>query len=291
MFQIAPAIFLRRSSISGRMIPLDTIFSRENSVVKHVRKLKIKKYRQKNNQFMIEGVRFVKEALISDAPIRYCLCSAVFSSDEDVRKLLDDILKKGIKIYIVDENLLKDICDTETPQGIVAVIDRVGYDINQLIKESDLIVIVDRIQDPGNLGTIIRTADAAGAKGVILSEGTVDVYNPKVLRSTMGSIFHIPVAMTSDLIDAVEKLKKQGFTIYASSLEGSIAYYDEAYTGKTAIIIGNEAQGIESSLMLRSDKLIKIPMHGLAESLNAAVAAGIILFEVVKKKLKNIKVN
>lgn len=266
-------------------MPLDRISSRENSIIRHSRKLKIKKYRQENKQFVIEGIRSVEEAVASGAHVQYCLCSENLSGDR-IESLQRTAQKKGIKIYMTVGDLIEEICDTETPQGIVAVVDRISYSLEQLTADSDFLVITDRIQDPGNLGTIIRTADAAGAGGVVLSEGTVDPYSPKVLRSTMGSVFHIPVVSVPDICDAIDTMKERGFSIYASSLEGSSPYYSEEYNGKVVIVIGNEASGVERSILLKADRLIKIPMPGGAESLNAAVAGGILMFEVIRKRLK-----
>lgn len=266
-------------------MPVDRIISRENTIIKHSRKLKIKKYRQENKQFVVEGIRSVEEAISSGAHVQYCLCSENISGDR-IESLQRAAQKKGIKIYMISGDLIDEICDTETPQGIVAIVDRENYSLKQLTSGTDFLVIADRIQDPGNLGTIIRTADAAGADGVVLSEGTVDPYSPKVLRSTMGSVFHIPVVSVPDICDAIDTMKENGFSIYASSLEGSSPYYSREYNGKVAIVIGNEASGVDPKILLKSDRLIKIPMPGQAESLNAAVAGGILMFEVIRKRLK-----
>lgn len=264
---------------------LEILSSKGNSIIKQSTKLKIKKYRQESGQFMVEGVRFVEEAIMSGAPVKYCLCSEELHGDR-VELILGTMAKKNIKVYMVKGELMGQICDTETPQGIAAVIEKKDPDIDRLIEDCDFLILVDRIQDPGNLGTIIRTADAAGAGGVILAEGTVDLYSPKVLRSTMGSIFHVPVVSSLDIIDTIDKMKSNGFKVYVSSLEAAAAYYQEDYRGRTAIVIGNEANGVDSSIILHADRLVKIPMPGQAESLNAAVAGGILMFEVVRSRLR-----
>lgn len=262
---------------------LEIINSKDNKLLKHSRKLKIKKGRQESREFMIEGVRFVEEAVTSGAEIKYCLCAENLDGDR-IESLLKTLKEKGVKLYEVESKLMKDIWDTETPQGILAVVGKKDNDIDGVIENSSFLILADRIQDPGNLGTLIRTADAAGAQGVIISEGTVDPYSPKVLRSTMGSIFHLPVIHVPNMVEAVDKLKSYGFNIYASSLEGSTPYYSEDYRKKTAVVIGNEASGIDGSIIQAADRLIKIPMPGNAESLNAGVAGGILMFEVVRQR-------
>lgn len=260
---------------------MEIIRSRDNKLLKQSRKLNIRKYRGESCEFMIEGVRFIEEAVKSGASIKYCLCSESLVSDR-VEKVKGELRKGGTDVYLVEDGLLKDICDTKTPQGIAAVVEISQPNMNLLLDSGKIIIMLDRIQDPGNLGTIIRTAHAAGAGGVILSEGSVDPYSPKVLRSTMGSIFHVPVVYSCNLLDIGAELKKKGYTIYASSLDASNPYYDQKYGKRCAVIIGNEANGIEKSLLDLADRLIRIPMPGGAESLNASVACGIILFEMVK---------
>lgn len=267
------------------VMPLDRIESRENNIVKQSRKLKIKKYRQQNNRFVIEGIRSVEEAIESKAHVEYCLCSEALDN-ERIKALKETAFKKDIKFYTTKSGLVEELCGTETPQGIVAIVEKPNVDLKWLIDSKDFLIIADRLQDPGNLGTIIRTADAAGAEGVVLSQGTVDPYSPKVLRSTMGSIFHVPVISVPDIYDVIDTMKAKGFTIYVSSLEGNSAYYQESYAGKTVIVIGNEAKGADSEMIMKADRLIKIPMPGMAESLNAAVAGGILMFEVVRKRIQ-----
>jgi rRNA methylase, putative, group 3 len=262
---------------------METIQSKDNKLLKHGKKLNVRKYRQESNEFMVEGIRFVEEAADSDANIKYCLYSEHLSGDR-VYNIIKRMEDRKVKTFKVKDGLIDDICETATPQGIVAVVERKEYRLNDVLKNGNLFIVVDRIQDPGNLGTIIRTAHAAKVDGIIITEGTVDPYGPKVLRSTMGSIFHVPVITSEELTGPIENLKKEGFTVFASSLAGSTAYYTEMYGGKTAIIIGNEANGIDAQVLEKADRLIKIPMPGNAESLNAAVACGILLFEVARQR-------
>lgn len=263
---------------------MEIIKSRDNKVLKHYKKLKIKKFRHENKEFMIEGLRFVEDAFASGAELRYCLVSESLEGDR-INKLLKDMSCRDVKIYRVEESLIDDMCDTKTPQGIVAIVKNRSFDIDRIIKKSSFIVITDRVQDPGNLGTIIRTSSAANADAVILSEGCVDHHSPKVLRSTMGSVFHLPVVNVENINDTIEELKKNGFSIFVSSLEGSTPYYEQDFSGKTALVIGNEANGVDHSIINQADRLIKIPMPGKTESLNAGIACGIMIFEVVKQRM------
>jgi TrmH family RNA methyltransferase len=267
-----------------RVKTLEIIRSRDNNHIKVIKKLQVKKYRNDNNEYMIEGIRFIEEALESNAKIKYCLCSENIKNDR-AEELIKGMKQKGIKVYVVEDDVLKDVSDTVSPQGILAVIEKQEYDIESLKKKSSLIVIADKIQDPGNLGTIIRTSDAAGADAVILTSGTVDPYSTKVLRSTMGSVFHIPVVFVPDILKFISDIKEDEFTVFITSLEASKSCYDEDYRRKTAIVVGNEANGVDDSIVYEADRLIRIPMPGKAESLNAAVASGILLFEIVRQRI------
>ena len=161
------------------------------------------------------------------------------------------------------------------------------YEIDEILGSTNYLLIMDSIQDPGNLGTMIRTADAAGFTGMIISKGCVDVYNPKVLRSTMGSIFRMPLCFTDKLENVLENIKLKGIRVYASHLSAKESCYEINMTNNIAIIIGNEANGISNEILPYADKLIKIPMYGRTESLNASIAAGILMFECVRQRMAN----
>lgn len=266
-----------------RVTFLEIVRSRNNKLLKHGKKLNIRKYRQEDNEFLIEGLRFVEEAVAANADIKYCIFSENLKGDR-ASLLLDKMRSKKIDTYMVEDKLINEICDTKTPQGIAAVVKRHKINEDSIISDSNFLLIVDRLQDPGNLGTIIRTAHAAGIGGIIISSGTVDPYSPKVLRSTMGSIFNVPIIEAFDLSEIIHKIRGSGFTIYASSPSKSVPYWDEAYASKVAIIIGNEANGIDQEVIAQSDRQIKIPMPGGSESLNASVACGILAFEVLRQR-------
>jgi len=268
------------------------ISSESNDLIKKVKSLKLKKYRELRKIFFVEGARIVKEALMSSAEIKEIIISEKASENEDIAETICMANKLGCDIYTVSETVFKSISETTNPQGILATIKMADYDLEEMIiaKSIDVckcdkyFVILDEIKDPGNMGTIIRTADAAGFNGVIVSKGCVDVYNSKVLRSTMGSIFHIPINLSQDLSYALKEIKSKNIRVYAAHTKGNINYYEADMTQSTAIVIGNEAFGISDKTMELADELISIPIAGRAESLNASVAAGILMYEPLRQK-------
>ncbi|HHV96503.1 MAG TPA: 23S rRNA (guanosine(2251)-2'-O)-methyltransferase RlmB [Clostridiaceae bacterium] len=272
---------------------MQVITSENNPLIKEVKSLKLKKYREQKELFFIEGVRFVEEALLSEEEIKALIISKSMANDQNVIELVRKAEQRNssIKLCSVPDNMFKNLSDTQTPQGVIAVVKMKAYNLNDAVGrnngKNNLFIILDAVQDPGNMGTIIRTADAAGFNAVIAGKGCVDIYNPKVLRSTMGSIFHIPVIETDDLSHAINYLKSKGIKIYASHLNGMKNYYELNLSHDIAFIVGNEANGISDQIAALADCLIKIPMYGRAESLNAAIAAGILMYEVVRQISNN----
>ncbi|MBF8984180.1 23S rRNA (guanosine(2251)-2'-O)-methyltransferase RlmB [Lutibacter sp. B2] len=264
------------------------ISSYENSVIKHTRQLLIRKYREKFNEYMIEGVRITKDALLYNQKIVYILfCESIYNTAGG-KELLDDLMNRNIKIYKISDKIFKELSDTENTQGIIAVLSYNEYDLKEILNKNDgLYVVLDRIQDPGNLGTIIRSADASGADAVILSKGCVDLYNLKTIRSTMGSIFHLPIVKMGETLEIVKQLKQEAVQIISTSLDTNKYHYDVEYRKSTAFVIGNEANGVSEEVLKEADALVKIPMIGKAESLNAAVAAAIVMYEAVRQRHSN----
>ncbi|MCX7883685.1 MAG: RNA methyltransferase [Caloramator sp.] len=254
------------------------MLSRENKLIKDSIKLKQKKFRDKEGLFLIEGIRFIEEAVL-DNSLKYLLYSKKIFQTKGCERILNSNIEK----YEVSDDIIKELSDTENPQGAVGVSIKKIWSMDDIKK--DFIIIADGIQDPGNLGTIIRTCDAAGAGGVIILKGSVDVYNSKTLRSTMGSIFHIPILFYDDFEKLSQDVKSKGYKIYAASLETQKYIYDIDFKKKSAIIIGNEANGIPENHLDYVDEKIKIPMLGSAESLNASIAAGVIIYEVVRQRI------
>ena len=182
------------------------------------------------------------------------------------------------------------ISDTKTPQGIMAEVEMENYTAEHLLKaENAMLVFLENLQDPGNLGTIVRTAECAGATGIIMSRGTADIYNPKVVRSTMGSLYRMPFAYAEDLQAVIRKARQRGIRVYAAHLGASGAYTDQDYTGPSAFLIGNEGRGLTEETAAAADEKILIPMAGQAESLNAAVSAAILLYEAVRQRTLYLK--
>lgn len=260
---------------------MEHITSRENPVIKSVKKLKEKKHREEKNQFFIEGFRFVSEALASDFQVPY-----LFLCEDDNINLKNFNIKGDTKVYTVTRSIFKEISFTEHPQGVAAVVNYKSF----VVSGDGFYVLADKLQDPGNLGTIIRSAHGAGALGVIVTKGTVDLYNDKTLRSTMGSIFHIPV-IRDDELSFVKELKSKGFKLVTSSLDAKNNFFNEDLKGNIIIALGNEGAGISEDISKLSDIKVKIPMSGLAESLNVAAAGSIMIFEVVRQKIIDNKQN
>jgi TrmH family RNA methyltransferase len=262
---------------------VDTVLSKDNKYVKYAAKLKQKKYRDTEDKFLIEGLRFVEEA-INEGAVQYILYSPKIFSINGYEK----VIESGVEKYEVSEEVLNSLCDTENPQGIAAVASKLTVDIDHIINKDSIntfIVIADGVQDPGNFGTIIRTADAAGADAVVAVKGTVDMYNSKTLRATMGSIFHIPVIYYEDFEELAGKLRERGCRIFASTPSTDKYLYDCDFTGNCAVVIGNEANGIPDLHMALSTDRVKIPMAGRAESLNAGAAGAILIYEVLRQRL------
>lgn len=208
----------------------------------------------------------------------------IFISESVMDKYINSDVKKMIQedteVYLVSENIFKDLCETVTPQGILAVVKNRKVDFQN---KEGFYILVDRVQDPGNMGTIIRTAHASGALGIITTKGTVDIYNDKTLRSTMGSIFNIPIIEDIDL-KLLNNLKSMGFKLIVSSLDTDNNFYDIDLKTKAIIAVGNEGNGISNEISRLGDEKVKIPMPGGAESLNVAVSAAIMMYEAVRQK-------
>jgi len=251
------------------------IKSSQNKFLKQLNKLKNKKEREKTGLFVVEGERAVKE-ITENVDILYCVISENYS----------DFNINCKNIYMVNNDLFKKISDTVSPQGILAVCRQLKYNIDDILKkENSFFVILENVMDPGNLGTIIRTADAAGADAVFLSKGCAELYNNKVIRSTMGSIFHIPVIEDVNILQLIRDLKNNSVLTVSAHLKGKIYPYDLNLSKSCAIVIGNEANGLTDEVSNITDIAVKIPMLGKAESINASIACSILMYEVVRQRM------
>ena len=254
------------------------ISSKNNEIIKNIKKLKDKKYRE--NKFIVEGERIVEEAIQENVEISVIVIEESFYNNIEKQ----DLIKKTTKYntLIVTDKVFLDISDVKTPQGILAVINK--NENKEIDKNAPYIMALDNLQDPGNIGTIIRTLDSANIKQLIVSKGSVDAYSPKVVRSTMGAIFRVNVIEVENLVETMQNLKNSGFEVVSTSLETDKSIYDISYN-KKVVVIGNEANGVSKEILEMSDYKVKIPMLGKTESLNASVAASIMIYEYVRENL------
>jgi len=255
---------------------MEIISSPDNKRVKEIKALKRRKARTQSGLFVLEGARAVSLAGRAGALKYY-----VFSESR-VRRGFDD--PGGAEYIVVTDRLFDAISDTLTPQGVLAVCKAENAPLDVMLTPDALIVVCEGVSDPGNLGAILRTADAAGATGAILSKGCVDAYAPKTARASAGSVLSLPIAATADLPEAARLLKRRGVQIIAAHLGGGRTPYELDLTPPTAVMIGGEAGGLSAEAAGLADHLVRIPMRGAAESLNAAVAAALLMYEAVRQR-------
>lgn len=258
------------------------ITSKDNERIKYTRSLLKNKNRNKESKFLIEGYRILTLAIECKADLDYVFINEDFDKKEEHKKFLKTLEDKKIMVYKTTNKIFDELIDTENTQGILAVVKFKERSIETNINDDNrFVLILDRIQDPGNMGTIIRTADAAGVDAIIALKGCVDIYNPKVIRSTMGSIFDMNIIQATQE-DTLRVLKRKNFDIVSSYLNTNNFYNSVEYNYKTALVIGNEANGVNDELIENSDVLVKIPIYGNAESLNAAISSAILMYEIKK---------
>ena len=236
---------------------MQIISSKENEIIKHIRKLKDKKERDISNEYVIEGIKLVKEAIEEKANIKQIILCDDCEKTENISKEMMYEIAKHECLYVTNK-IFKYLSDVQTPQGVLAVVEKNNID-KEIDYSQDIIVALDDIQDPGNLGTILRTVDSIGFTQILVSKGTADSYNPKVVRSTMGAIFRVRIIECEDLAKTLKEIKKHKFKIVVSSLQTENSIYDINYK-KKVIIIGNEANGVEQHIQEMADEKVKIPM-------------------------------
>ena len=264
---------------------MQVISSKDNEIIKNIRKLKEKKYRDLENAYLIEGIKIVKEAIAENAKIRQIIMCEDFTDNVELDKDTLYELARHNLIYVT-RNLMDSLSDVKTPQGIIGVVNTVKTGIEPKVDYTqDIIIALDGVQDPGNLGTIIRTADSANLNQIIISKTSVDPYNPKVVRSTMGAIFRVNIIETENIVEELKKAQANGFKVMVTALDSSKSIYKTEFN-KKVIVIGNEANGVSKEVQSIADEKVKIPMLGKTESLNASVAAGIMIYEYVRKKVE-----
>jgi TrmH family RNA methyltransferase len=252
---------------------LKQIQSVKNPQVKQWKKLLTKKERDKTSTFLIEGFHLVEEALKN----REQIIEIIVSEKIELSPRLDF---GSTPITVVTEEIMKELSDTETPQGIFAVCHQKTD--SKHIEEAKTLLLIDAVQDPGNLGTMIRTADAAGIDAIVVGHGSVDIFNSKVLRSAQGSHFHLPI-VRGNLEEWMENLKKRNIPVYGTALEHAKTYTDIEPQESFALIVGNEGSGMSKEILDQTSLNLYIPIYGKSESLNVAVAAGILLYYLKKR--------
>lgn len=248
------------------------ITSKANELVKHIKSLHSKKGRDEANEFIVEGKKIVLEAIESNLQI-----SKIIVCEE---MLKESFASEKYDIEYVNANVFEYISDTKTPQGILAIVKK---SINDTVY-GNVIFALDNVQDPGNLGTIIRTLDSTGINTLLLSENCADEYNMKVIRSTMGAIFRVNTYRKQDLLSEILLLKSKGYNVIVTDLDADANLFEYEFTNKVVIVIGNEANGVSDDIKKVADIRIKIPMVGKTESLNAGVAASLMAYEVLRKR-------
>ncbi len=254
------------------------ITSRENSIYKLIKALSQKKVRENSGLFLIEGTRLLEEANNRGVKIKYLIIN------ETVKNMPK--INQGCQVLRLPNNLFKKISDTVSPQGIIAVAEQIEISLADIILGTNpMVVVLNGLQDPGNLGTIIRTGAAVGATAVLLTEGTVDLYNPKVIRSTMGSLFQVPIINGLDDDEAVKWLNYNSINIIVADLDIEEYYYSANLKEPFALVMGNENRGPNNIWRKAAYNKIEIPILGSTESLNVSVAAGIILYDAVRQRL------
>lgn len=260
---------------------MEIIKSEANNYFKKVKSLKAKKYRYQQGKFLIEGWKLIGEAVKADRAVEAIFINEKYLEENltQYRKLSKD---SGIRGLQLPENLFKQLVATETPQGVVAVV-RMEETKDQEISDHQFVLVLDQIQDPGNLGTIIRTADAVGIKVIYLTKGCADLYNEKVIRATMGSIFHLQLGLIEDNSHFVDRLKAANFNLAVAHVGGSSNIFRTKLKYPVALVLGNEAHGPGEVFLRAATNLIQIPIMGEAESLNVGIAAGISMYEILRQ--------
>lgn len=249
------------------------IQSNKNQLIKEIKKYHQKKQRDKEKKYLLEGYHLVEEAVLHGAVIEH-----LFVDPKGLADYGDWLKEQQLEITLVTEEVLKVLSELPTPQGIVALVEK---QVSTITDYQGKWLLLDQVQDPGNVGTLIRTADAAGFSGVFLGEGTADIYSTKVLRSMQGSHFHLPI-VSGDLFEIVAQLKAQKVPLYGTELnKEAVTYTKVAASDSVALILGNEGQGVQKALLAETDQNIYIPIYGAAESLNVGIAGGILMYHFV----------
>lgn len=265
----------------------EIVTSLQNANIKLAASLKQKKYRDMHQAFIAEGARLVEEVLKSDWEIKFAIYLESVKN-ERILRLVDELKKKNCAVYQVNQGIYDKVCETKGSQGILLVVKKHQYNLSDILKKAEkpTVVVMDSVQDPGNIGTIIRTADAAGCSGVILTKGSADIFNGKTVRSAMGSIFHLPIIEEIEPTELLQFMKNNSIKTYAAALDKTAKnYFACDFSNSSAIIFGNEGNGVSAALLTGVSEKVFIPMQGNAESLNVATSAAIIIYESLRQRI------
>lgn len=259
------------------------ITSSSNQQMKNITMLMKKaKARKEQGLFVVEGKKMCKEA-----PAKWL--RKIYVSESFLKEQDADAILAGKDYEVVSDSVFKSISDTQTPQGILCLVQMPIYQLSDMMDQDNThLLVLESIQDPGNLGTMVRTGEGAGITGVIMNQTTVDLFNPKTIRSTMGSIYRVPFFITDDLKTTVDELRGNGICVYAAHLKGKMQYDEPSYCKGTAFLIGNEGNGLSDEIADLADTYIKIPMQGEVESLNAAVSAALLMYETNRQRRRKV---
>lgn len=259
------------------------ITSTANAKIKQVIQWQSKaKERRRDNVYVVEGFKMFEEAPVEQIKEVY-LSEEAEKRAQEKKELREKLALTGYETVAGD--LFRKMSDTQTPQGILTVLKQPEYRLEELITQRNaLLIVLEDLQDPGNLGTIIRTGEGAGITGVIMSARTVDIFNPKTIRATMGSIYRVPFVYVDNLKETLQKLHKQGIHTYAAHLKGNTYYDTFSFRESTAFLIGNEGNGLQKETADMAEEYLKIPMEGQVESLNAAIATSLLMYEAHRQR-------
>ena len=264
----------------------EIITSSQNRWVKQALSLHQRKYRDEFSLFLVEGVRLAEEAIRSEWDIQAILYSSTGQGKGRILALLELGNIRNIPLVEIESSIYNKIAETENPQGITCIIKKKSFQLEQvkLSAKMPLFLVAESVQEPGNIGTLLRTADAAGCSAVFFTKGCADIFSGKAVRASMGSLFHLPIIAGIEAVTLINWLKKQNIRIIATSLASRNIYYETALNCPAAVIFGNEGNGIQAEVLQAADELIYIPIYGQAESLNVAASASIILFEAMRQR-------
>lgn len=267
---------------------IEKITSLQNKLVKTIASLKQKKHRDELGLFIVEGIRLCEEALRSDWNIIYAVYDETVQNDR-MQALVDSLDGRASKILGVSPLIYDKMAETKDSQGMLMVLEKKASNIDELMAiDKPVFVVLDSVQDPGNVGTIIRTADAAGCSAVLMTKGCADLFGGKTVRATMGSLFHIPCITDCSQTELLTSFKEHKIAVFATSLAGAKEYFSVDFNQSAAIVFGNEGNGVSEEMLEAAAAKVHIPIYGQAESLNVAASAAVILYETVRQRRQNL---